>query len=275
MKNRTVIFVLMVALLLSGCVATASPGDPTEQATMPTELTRPTTPETQVTTEPTHAAMETQPFVVEVIPVATGEQTVVTVKTADQFLAAIAPDTEIVVDAQLIDLSKASGYGKGGKTYYTWMESFDGPELYITGVSNLTIRGAGEDRTAVVISASPRYADVLSFENCSNIHITGLTAGHAKEPGFCIGGVLCFENSQDILVENCGLFGCGTLGVIAYSSKNIQVVNNEIYECSVGGVEFTNCDAVNVDGNIFRDLGGPIFRIYDCGTVTCNGEDVR
>ena len=78
-----------------------------------------------------------------------------------------------------------------------------------------------------------------------------------------------------MLITDCGLFGCGTLGVVAYSSKNMQIVNNEIYECSVGGVEFTGCDAVNVDGNIFRDLGGPIFRIFDCGTITCNGEDAK
>ena len=276
MKHRRImISLLLFTLLLTGCGGAAAPAaEPTAETTLPTVQTFPpeTVPQTQATTVPTEAVVE-EPFVVEIIPVITEEQTTVTVKTADQFLAAIAPNTEIIVDAELIDLSKASGYGKGGKTYYTWMDSFDGPELYITGVTNLTVRGAGEDRTAVVISATPRYADVLSFENCSNIQISGLTAGHTKEPGYCAGGVLCFENCQDILVENCGLFGCGILGVTAYSSKNIQIVNNEIYECSVGGVEFTNCDDVNVDGNTFRDLGGPIFRIYDCGTITCNGKD--
>ena len=276
MKHRRILATLMLAVLLTGCTAPEIPAAaPTELTTIPTVQTLPpeTVPETQSTTAPTEPPTEGEPFTVEIHPVITQDQKTVTVKTPNQFLAAIAPNTEIVVDAELIDLSKASGYGKGGKTYYTWMESFDGPELYITGVTNLTIRGVGEDRTAVVISATPRYADVLSFENCSNVQISGLTAGHTKEPGSCAGGVLCFENCQDILVENCGLFGCGILGVTAYSSKNIQIVNNEIYECSVGGVEFTNCDAVNVDGNTFRDLGGPIFRIYDCGTVTCNGED--
>ena len=141
-------------------------------------------------------------------------------------------------------------------------------------VSNLTIRGSGEDRTANVLSSVPRYSNVLCFQHCSNIHVVGLTAGHTVEPGSCTGGVLYFENSQDILIENCGLFGCGTLGVIGYSSKNMQIVNNEIYECSLGGVEFTNCDDVNVDGNTFRDLGGRVFRVYSCGSITCNGESV-
>ena len=275
MKQMKKLFALLLALVLvSGCAAQA-PAEEPETTAPPTTIPAATEPATRPTEPPTQAPTEPEPFVAEVHPVTTGEQKQVTVKTANEFLAAIGPDTEIIVDAQLIDLSKASGYGKDSKTYYAWRDEFDGPELLITGVSNLTIRGAGEDRTAVVISADPRYADVLTFENCSNITVFGLTAGHAQEPGACIGGVLCFENSQDILVENCGLFGCGTLGVVAYSSKNMQIVNNEIYECSVGGVEFTNCDAVNVDGNTFRDLGGPIFRIYDCGTITCNGEDAK
>lgn len=275
MKQMKKLFALLLALVLvSGCAAQA-PSEEPEATAPPTTIPAATEPATRPTEPPTQAPTEPEPFVAEVHPVTTGEQKQVTVKTANEFLAAIGPDTEIIVDAQLIDLSKASGYGKDSKTYYAWRDEFDGPELLITGVSNLTIRGAGEDRTAVVISAAPRYADVLTFENCSSITVSGLTAGHAQEPGACIGGVLCFENSQDILVENCGLFGCGTLGVVAYSSKNMQIVNNEIYECSVGGVEFTNCDAVNVDGNTFRDLGGPIFRIYDCGTITCNGEDAK
>lgn len=267
---------LLALLLLVGCAAQPETPAATVKPTEPpvASPTEPRIPEA-TTQPPTEAPTQPEPFVVEVHPVTTGEQKQVTVTTANEFLAAIGPDTEIIVDAELIDLSKASGYGKDSKTWYSWRDEFDGPELLITGVSNLTIRGAGEDRTAAVISAVPRYADVLTFENCSNITVSGLTAGHAEEPGSCIGGVLCFENSQDILVENCGLFGCGTLGVVAYSSRNMQIVNNEIYECSVGGVEFTNCDAVNVDGNTFRDLGGPIFRIYDCGSITCNGEDAK
>ena len=60
----------------------------------------------------------------------------------------------------------------------------------------------------------------------------------------------------------------------------MQIVNNDIYECSVAGVEFTNCDDVNVDGCIIRDIGteeypGRDFRVYSCGSITCNGEPVH
>ena len=277
MKAKVSVFiaVLLSISLFAGCTAKS----PASQATPTTEaMTEPSTPETTApeTTVPetTAPAEETKPFSVEITPVITGEQTQITVTTADQFLAAIAPNTEILLDADLIDLSKASGYGKTNGEYYYWHEDYDGPGLYISGVSNLTIRGGGENHDANVISSDPRYAYVLTFENCSNIHTVGFTAGHSKEPGYCAGGVLAFRNSQDILVEDCGLFGCGTLGVMGDSSKNMQIVSNDIYECSVGGVEFSNCDDVNVDCNTFRDLGGPEFRVYGCGTITCNGEPV-
>ena len=266
---------LLAAMLM--CATFASCAANTEPEVIASTQTLP--PETTLASISTTAPEETEPpteaFVPEVRPVITEAQNQVTVTTVDEFLAAIAPNTEIIVDAALLDLSMATGYGETKSDYYYWAEAYDGPELYITEVSNLTIRGAGEDPTANVISSVPRYSNVLNFFNCANIMVKGLTVGHTEEPGYCAGGVLFFQNCQDILVESCGLFGCGTLGVKADSSKDIQIINNDIYDCSVGGVELTNCDDVNADGNTFRDLGGSEFRVYGCGTVTCNGERVH
>ena len=268
--------VLMCAMFAS-CSAKTDPDVIASTQEIPPETTVSAIDVVQPTVqEETEASTEnTEPFVIEIKPVITETQNQVTVTTVDEFLAAISPNTEIIVDAELIDLSKAAGYGKTDGDYYYWAEAYDGPELYIAEVSNLTIRGAGEDHTVNVISSVPRYSNVLNFFNCANIMVKGLTVGHTEEPGYCLGGVLFFMNIQDILVEDCGLFGCGTLGVKAESSKNIQIINNDIYDCSVGGVELTNCDDVNVDGNTFRELGGPNFRVYGCGTITCNGERVH
>lgn len=272
-----ILTVILICAMLVGCGSNSAPQ---EIAVVPTDNPEPTasldSTFIEATDEETEAPTEEPiPFVVEIKPVITETQNQVTVTTVDEFLAAIAPNTEIIVDATLFDLSTSKGYGEAKTDYYYWAEVYDGPELYITAVSNLTIRGASEDHTVNVISSVPRYSNVLNFFNCSNIMVKGLTAGHTEEPGYCQGGVLFFLNCQDILVEDCGLFGCGTLGVKADSSKNIQIINNDIYDCSVGGVELTNCDDVNVDGNTFRDLGGSEFRVYGCGTVTCNGERVH
>lgn len=276
----------LILTLLAGCAPSASTTEPVStteaiaQTTLPETTAAPETtlPVTEAATQAaTEAAAAYEP---EITPVITGEQTQVHVKTADEFLAVLAPDTEIILDAELIDLSTVTGYGTKSSDYYYWFEEFDGPELYITNLSNLTIRGGGETHDDNVISAAPRYADVLNFENCSNIMVTGFTVGHAEEPGYCVGGVLKFINSQDILVQDCGLFGCGTWGVIGESSKNMQIVYNDIYDCSSGGIDLYNCDDVNADCNTFRNLGteefpGTEFRVYSCGKVTCNGEDLR
>ena len=280
-RTKTIIATLMACIMLVGCASNTAPEkEETVPASAPeTIAVIPETTEPIVTTEATEAT-EPDPFEVSITPVITETQNTVTVTTADEFLAAVAPNTEIIVDAELIDWSTANGYGKTNGEYYRWEDPFDGPELIINGVSNLTIRGAGEDHAVNVLSAVPRYAYVVMFENCSNIHVKGLTVGHTEEPGSCRGGVLGFRNCQDILVEDCGLYGCGTVGVMGENSKNMQIVNNDIYECSVAGAEFTNCDDVNVDGCIIRDIGteeypGRDFRVYSCGSITCNGEPVH
>lgn len=196
MKRRNAIpSILMACIMLVGCASnTAIEKEETVPASIPeTIAVISETTEPVVTTEATEATEAAVPFEVTITPVITETQNSVTVTTADEFLAAIAPDTEIIVDAELIDFSKATGYGNANGEYYRWEDPFDGPELIITGVSNLTIRGAGEDHTVNVLSAVPRYAYVVMFENCSNIHVKGLTVGHTKEPGSCRGGVLGFQ----------------------------------------------------------------------------------
>lgn len=178
----------------------------------------------------------------------------ITVKNADEFLAAIGPDREIILDCPLIDLSTASTYGTVGGEYHHWEDPFDGPQLVITDVENLTIRGK-DGKAGNVLSAVPRYAQVLAFSNCTNLTLRDLTAGHTKEPGYCMGGVLQFLNCGNVTVEACGLFGCGTIGVDAQYSSNLRIADNDIYECSFGGVNLYRAEGVTMEGNTFRDLG--------------------
>ena len=203
-----------------------------------------------------------------------GERTQITVSTVDELLAAIAPDTEILLKDGLYDLSTADRYGTGWSDYYHWSEEFDGPELVIRGVDNLVIRSESGDRNACTVSAVPRYADVLNFADCSNITVSGFTAGHTVEPGDCTGGVLYFENSDNVLVNRCGLYGCGILGVRAELCSMITVTGCEIYECSYGGIQMGNVSGIRIEGCSFRDLGGDAMYFYDCRDVTVEGTPV-
>ena len=203
-----------------------------------------------------------------------GSRTEVTVKTADEFLAAIGPNTEIILEGEFFDLSAAKDYGKGHSDYYYWNEEFDGPSLIITDVDNLVIRSDDADVETCTISAVPRYAHVLSFRRCSNVSLSGFTAGHTVEPGYCMGGVLFFRDCDNMTVENCGLYGCGILGVQAELSGNIAVKNCEIYECSYGGIQMSEVARVVIENCTFRDLGGDSMSFYDCKDVSIDGDMV-
>lgn len=204
-----------------------------------------------------------------------GPKTTVTVTNADEFLAAIGPNTEIVIDAEIIDLSTAKDYGGGPKKYYRWEDIYDGPGLVIAGADNLTIRSKDGKTKNHTISAVPRYANVLTFVNCDNLVLSGFTAGHTEEPGVCAGGVLSFKNCTMVSVDNCGLFGCGILGVQAESCTGITLRKCDIYECSYGGIQMLDVTGITLEKCTFRDLGGNNLILNGCSDVTVDGEPLN
>ncbi len=178
----------------------------------------------------------------------------VTIAGVDEFLSAIAPDTIIHLAPGTYDLSTASDYGKDTDSeYYRWEEVVDGYELVIENVEDLSIIADSEDVTATVISAVPRYADVLAFSDCWAVTLTGFTAGHTVEQGQCAGGVVHLMAADCVSVEGCALYGCGVLGIEAENCRNIVVRDSDIYECSNGAVWLTSCQNVLLVGCDFRD----------------------
>ncbi len=195
----------------------------------------------------------------------------VRVKTVDEFLAAIASDTVIKLEAELFDLSTAADYGAYGNENYYWVNVFDGPGLVISGVQNLRIIA---DEPAE-ITALPRYADVLKFLNCENITLSGFTAGHSEGAGSCAGCVLAFENCWDIDIDNCHLYGCGTLGINAYYCSELDVKNTEIYDCSMGAIALYTVMEASFDSMNIHDCGGYTIGLTDCMDVYFEGAQLE
>lgn len=200
----------------------------------------------------------------------------VTVTNMEEFLAAIGSNKKIILDTALLDESTADMSSDG--EYYTWDEVFDGKQLTIRNVDNMTITGK-IGKNANTLSAAPRYAQVLSFDRCSNIAVENLTAGHTKEPGYCVGGVLLFQKCTNVQVRKCGLYGCGTIGIAATDCRNVTMAQNEIYECSYGGIQLMGVATASMDGNTFRDLGdeygGFIYQVFsDCSEITMDGKRI-
>ncbi len=204
-----------------------------------------------------------------------GQQKEVHVSTTEEFLNAIAPDTRIILDCTLLDLSTAPNYGKEGGDYYFWEDTFEGPQLIISEVDNLTITAEGDDLTAHTIAAVPRYANVLSFRFCTNLTLSGFTAGHTEEPGFCTGGVLDFRGCRRTRIESCGLYGCGILGISGGDSEDMTVTGCDIYDCSYGGISLTSVNGLTIENTTFRDLGGPDVEVRHCKNATLDGKPIE
>lgn len=192
------------------------------------------------------------------------------VSTVDEFLAAIGPNNSIYLEDGTYDLSAASNYGGYGSPYYVWKNTgVDGPQLVICNLRGLSITGGGADKAT--ISAEPRYAEVLAFDNCRDIELSGFTAGHAQEPGTCAGGVLYFNESSNVKVNGCSLYGCGVWGVTAIDSSDIAVKDTEIYDCSSGDINLSGCRNVSFENCDIHDNG--LYRIVNnCSNSFIDGE---
>ena len=201
--------------------------------------------------------------------------TEVTVTTVDEFLEAIGPDRTIVLDGTDFDLSTAENYGSLGTQYYRWDMTPDGPQLIIHDVDNLTIKAKDSDPAATTLEALPRYATVLTFKTCTNVTVAGFTAGHTKEKGLCSGGVLYFDECEKVKVEKMSLYGCGDMGIDAFLTNDIDVINTEIYECTSGGVFFTWCNRINFQDNNIHHVPSPALYFSGCTDVTWNGQELK
>ena len=193
----------------------------------------------------------------------------VRVSTAEEFLAAIAPNTTILLDAGVYDLSATAGYGGPGTDWYYWESEYDGYTLKLMDVHDLTIAGAGKGET--IITALPRYAAVLRFQGCEDLTVRGITAGHSEAPGFCSGNVLDFVGCRNVALEDCGLYGCGVLGVWATGCSGLAVRTTDIYECTNGAAELSNCEEVSFEGCSIHDCDYNHIVLYACD-MTWDGQ---
>ena len=69
--------------------------------------------------------------------------------TVDELLSVIGNDRTIILEAEYYDLTTAKDYGTPGGKYYFWKGNYDGPELVISGVHDMTISGANSPDGAI------------------------------------------------------------------------------------------------------------------------------
>ncbi len=196
--------------------------------------------------------------------------TVIKVNNALEFVEAIGSNRTIQLEGNTIYLSDISSSKSGNN--YRFDQEYDGHELVIFDVSNLKIIGLG--LKPVKIITKPVYGDVLVFNNCSDILLENIDAGHGPEKGGCTGGVLNFSDSKNISIKNSVLFGSGMEGITAEKIKNLNCDNTIIRGCTYSIMTLNNCGEIKFNNCEFSDNGEfDLINFSDCINVTfskCN-----
>jgi hypothetical protein len=201
-----------------------------------------------------------------VVPPPVEGMTDIEVRTAEELQAAIAPNTRILVQSGEIDLatiwagpdprvrdfitSDGEEEPPPGTAYVRWTNPYDGWEMEIHDVTNLQLLGIGAEKPRIV--TSPRYAWVLRFVDSSGITIENLSLGHT-EAGFCLGGVLSFERTEDVTVRDADLFGSGTYGVGLTEAKRAVFERTTIRDCTYGIAQIQGSEDVEFRDSTFRE----------------------
>jgi hypothetical protein len=94
------------------------------------------------------------------------------------------------------------------------------------------------------------------LDNCHNTSLTGFSIGHAVQPGACEGAVITSSNCTYLLIDNCDLYGSGTLGIEASNCSYLSLRNSVIRECTFGILYLENCSVVRFENCTMKDNRG-------------------
>lgn len=159
-----------------------------------------------------------------------GSDDTVTVSTAAELIRVIAPDAHIILkpgDYNFSDLTEEEISECGG---YVSPDSLVQGEITIYNAPGLTLEA--EESGSVRLITENGYADVVTLVHCDGAVLKGLVIGHEIEKGECDADVLRIDTCEDVRVEECGLFGCGSDGIWAEKADRLTVTKTDIYECT-------------------------------------------
>ena len=197
--------------------------------------------------------------------------TEVTVSTVDELISELGSNKVINLKPGVYDLSKAT-IESTDNVY--WSEVYDGLQLNIKGLVNLVLSGDENEKTEIV--TTPSYAEILNFEDCGNITILNIRAGHTPREYECDAGVLSFYNCKSVSVYGCYLYGCGSIGISLNFVDNFLCKESIITDCSLRGIDIFNSTNIEfVDTKITKNRAyASVISVSSDSTVTFTGCEI-
>lgn len=169
--------------------------------------------------------------------------------------------------------------------------------LSLEGKKNITIKGAGMDKTILSWEGQTEGAEGIKANNSENLVISDLTVqdtkgdaiktqkikhitfknvkvawtGEPKEENGAYG--LYPVDCDSVLVDGCVAVGASDAGIYVGQSRDVVVKNCEAYH-NVAGIEIENCIRADVYDNYAHDNTGGLL-VFDMPGLTQSGSQVR
>jgi hypothetical protein len=169
------------------------------------------------------------------------------VSTVDQLIDAVGPHRMIRLAPGDYNLSKIR---EGSNEFMSIEPEFDGPQLVFHSLRNMELYCDGPEPAHLYVE--PRYAFAFYLSRCESVRLRNLRFGHSPEPGECIGGVVRIGQSKTIDLNECDLYGCGTVGLSLEHAESVVVSNSLIRDCNQGFVDIADCRDVVLQHCTFR-----------------------
>lgn len=173
---------------------------------------------------------------------------------------------------------------------------FDG-SLSLEDKKNVTIKGAGKDKTILSFKGQTEGAEGITVTNAENIILQDFTVQDTKGDGIKTRKVdgIVFRNvraewtngpdasngsyafypvtCQNVLLEGCDAIGASDAGIYVGQSNHV-VVRNCTAKYNVAGIEIENCRFADVYNNYsYKNTGGIL--VFDMPGLTQSGGYVR
>lgn len=178
----------------------------------------------------------------------------VAVNNAQALFDAIGNDVEITLENGQYDLSKVNGGSEFADIFDFSEYQMDDRTIRIKGARNLHIKAKNPGKAEWVIPFA--FIPVLKIEGGHNISFSGITMGHNVEPGLCEGAVIAAINVTTLTIDNCDLYGSGTVGIEAEQCSYLKVLNSIIRECTYGILALNGCSSSTFTNCTFKDNKG-------------------